>query len=414
MVADRGGELQCQVLSSHGVVLKWAELLCHMVNLAAASAGGSCARWQDAPFISPRPTTLLSPTTIHHAHGLNNPYTFTMASDHGQKTHLQKLAYGCLIKYLQEHENETIEIEILPPAIQPPDGILMQDGLSLGLPKKILVLAYLEARQQFFENNQSADPSLVAGTLQATKIMLLFDPEHITPANFRKRVLRQLEADHGYQTGSPHHKALQQELCFLNSILTSPLHRQSKSPTLWYHRSKVLDSLVAIELQNASNDQASAFWHRELDAVCKSGEQHPKNYHAWQYARRLYQKIETPNIHGEYALRVRDWCCRHPSDISGWSFLMYLLSMIESPSLKQELVQEVVKYAINLRSGHESLWVFIRTVLAQDVPHGEHLASYQLLQAYTKELESTKRPNMARGSVIAALKWIETHASSVE
>lgn len=52
MVADRGGELQCQVLSSHGVVLKWAELLCHMVNLAAARAGGSCARWQDAPFIS--------------------------------------------------------------------------------------------------------------------------------------------------------------------------------------------------------------------------------------------------------------------------------------------------------------------------------------------------------------------------
>ncbi|CAA9964352.1 hypothetical protein PTMSG1_07711 [Pyrenophora teres f. maculata] len=336
-----------------------------------------------------------------------------MTSEHDQKTRLQKVAYTCLSNYLQEHEDETIEIEILPPAIQPPDGILMQDGLSLGVPKKILVLAYLEARQRFFENNQSTDPSLVAGTLQATKIMLLFDPEHITPANFRKRVLSQLEADHGHRSGTPHHKALKQEFCFLNSILTSPLHRQSKSPTLWYHRCKVVDSLMAIELQNASNDQKSVFWRRELDAVCKSGEQHPKNYHAWQYARRLFQKVESPDIHEDYACRVKIWCCKHPSDISGWSFLMYLLARIESLSLKQELVKEVVNYAITLRSEHESLWVFIRTVLAQDVPHGEHLASYQLLQAYTKDLRITERPSTAPVSVTAALHWIENNASSV-
>ncbi|RMZ69479.1 prenyltransferase [Pyrenophora seminiperda CCB06] len=336
-----------------------------------------------------------------------------MTSSHGQRTDPQQVAYECLAKYFQEHENETIEIEILSPAIQPPDGILMQDGLSLGVPKKILVLAYLEARQRFFENNQGADPLVESGTLQATKIMLLFDPEHITPANFRKRVLSQLETDHGYQNGTPYHKALKRELCFLNSILTSPLHRQSKSPTLWYHRSKVIDSLVAIELQSTSNDHRSAFWLRELDAVCKSGEQHPKNYHAWQYARKLIQKIEAPDIHEEYAHRVRTWCCRHPSDISGWSFLMYLLSRIDSLSLRQELVQEVVKYAIALRSGHESLWVFIRTILAQDMPHGEHFVSYQLLQAYTKDLGVTETSNITPGSATAALKWIGTYASLV-
>lgn len=74
----------------------------------------------------------------------------------------QQHVYELLCRYFDEHENEVIEIEILPPAIEPPDGILMQDGSSLGVPKRALALAFLAARQAFFDNkdNSRVDPKV--------------------------------------------------------------------------------------------------------------------------------------------------------------------------------------------------------------------------------------------------------------
>lgn len=74
----------------------------------------------------------------------------------------QQHVYESLSRYFSEHEHEVIEIEILPPAIQPPDGILMQDGSSLGVSKKALALAFLAARQIFFDNksNHPLDPKV--------------------------------------------------------------------------------------------------------------------------------------------------------------------------------------------------------------------------------------------------------------
>jgi hypothetical protein len=74
----------------------------------------------------------------------------------------QKDVYESLSRYFDEHENEVVEIEILPPAIQPTEGVLMQDGTSLGIPKKALVLAFLAARQTFFDNrsNSQLDPKV--------------------------------------------------------------------------------------------------------------------------------------------------------------------------------------------------------------------------------------------------------------
>ncbi|EOA85829.1 hypothetical protein ACJQWK_04168 [Exserohilum turcicum] len=336
-----------------------------------------------------------------------------MDSKVAQTSELQKLAYASLSEYLQKHESEVVSIEILPPGMQPPDGVLMQDGLALGISKKALALAYVEARGQFFANKQSSDPSTTNQTMRATEIILLFDPEHITAANFRKSVLARLEAEHGLTTGNTCHKALRRELCFLDSILTSPLHRQSKSPTLWYHRSRVIDALITIELSNALDDQKAVFWHRELDAVCKSGEQHPKNYHAWQYARRMVQKASSSELNGQFARHVKAWCYRHPSDISGWSFLLYLMPRLGT-SLNQELVSDVLNYAIKLNIESESLWVFIRTALAQDISNANHSETYQRLQAYAEDLRNDKRYSMASETIIGAIKWVKTHSKDVE
>ncbi|CAN9205373.1 unnamed protein product [Alternaria alternata] len=97
-----------------------------------------------------------------------------MAIKDDQSNEFQKLAYKSLSNYFQEHADEVIEIEILPPAIQPPDGITMQDGSSLGIPKKVLALAYVEARHLFFMKDQGTQDLLASSwALQATKIILL-------------------------------------------------------------------------------------------------------------------------------------------------------------------------------------------------------------------------------------------------
>ncbi|CAN9268198.1 unnamed protein product [Alternaria alternata] len=92
-----------------------------------------------------------------------------MAIKDGQSNEFQKLAYKSLSNYFQEHADEVIEIEILPPAIQPPDGITMQDGSSLGIPKKVLALAYVEARHLFFMKDQGTQDLLAK---MSTALML--------------------------------------------------------------------------------------------------------------------------------------------------------------------------------------------------------------------------------------------------
>ncbi|USP76537.1 uncharacterized protein yc1106_03811 [Curvularia clavata] len=331
-----------------------------------------------------------------------------MEPDVPQRSELQKLAYASLTRYFQDHENEVVEIEILPPGVQPPDGVLMHEGLHLGVSKKALVLAFMEARQQFFTNKHSNDPSTIDQTMRATEIMLLFDPEHITAANYRKCELARLKAEHGLHTGNICHTSLQRELRFLNSILTSPLHRQSKSPTLWYHRAYVVDSLISVELAEAANSQKMIFWKKELDAVCKSGEQHPRNYHAWQYARRLVQKARSFDFEEHFARNVKTWCCRHPSDISGWSFLLYLMPQI-ALSLKQELLRDVFNYAVKLDIKNESLWVFMRTALVEDLSSTGHLETYQRLQVHAETLRADKRLSTEYESILHAVQWVETY-----
>lgn len=69
----------------------------------------------------------------------------------------------------------------------------------------------------------------------------------------------------------------------------------------------------------------------------KAGEQHPRNYYAWQYARELFKLVERdldvatrreqePVV--ETLGRVKVWCLLHPRDISGWAFLVWLMERV--------------------------------------------------------------------------------------
>lgn len=329
-----------------------------------------------------------------------------MSHDDTPVAKLQAQAYEALNDYFNAHQKKIIEIEILPPAIEPPDGILMQDGCNLGIPKKILALALIEGRRRFFNNE------LRASKLEATKVILLFDPEHLTAANFRKRWLEELKADTEPKAQLAYRKAVKYEFCFLDSILTSPLHRQSKSPTLWHHRLWLLGLLMPMDKESVPEDARTEFWRKELTTVFKSGERHSKNYYAWQYARRLEERVDGLDATLDFAQRVKLWCCRHPGDISGWSCLLYLVPKVEPPSERQKLVREVLKYAFNLLSEHESMWVFIRLILAHHALQDWRTELVSQLQRYIKEHEGDKEPSAFTTRVAHSLNWITTYGRS--
>lgn len=243
--------------------------------------------------------------------------------------------------------------------------------------------------------------------------MLLFDTEHITAANFRKRRMLALR-----DTGDmlEYQRALHTELCFLDSIFTSPLHRQTKSPTLWYHRSWLLRLIAPLELRSASGKRIATIISAALESVCKSGQRHPTNYYAWQYARRLViasarvaADVDVPFpfdwVVSAFSDKVCAWCFKHPSDISGWSFLLFLLARIEPIDERDEIVEKVLQYASKIRSENESVWYFVRNSLAQPTlleDRGIHIKSLQ------DSLKDCKTESAYSQYVRHSLLWIDT------
>ena len=243
--------------------------------------------------------------------------------------------------------------------------------------------------------------------------MLLFDPEHITAANFRKRRILAL-GDAGDML--TYQKALLSELCFLDSILTSPLHRQTKSPTLWYHRGWLLRLIAVIELNSASGKRIAAIITAALDSVCKSGERHPTNYYAWAYARRLIialdrisDTVEAPFpfdwVVSAFSDRLTAWCFKHPSDTSGWSYLLFLLSKLDPVDERDDIVEKVIRYAAKMKSENESLWVFIRNALAHPTLLEDREARIEQLKACIEDADQTSAYSEY---VRRSLHWIET------
>ncbi|OCK91039.1 uncharacterized protein K441DRAFT_576677 [Cenococcum geophilum 1.58] len=316
-------------------------------------------------------------------------------------------AYDALNDFFKAHENVAVEIEILPSALAPTDALILQDGINIGIPKKVLVQAYLKARTIFFLQDGSSPSKTLA--LEATRIILLFDPEHLTAANFRKKrlVTIQKEVTGGFTNTLT--TAAQQELQFLNSILTSPLHRQSKSPTLWYHRYWLFSNiLLTTTLYDPFNELYDLLVKSEFDAVFKAGEQHPKNYYAWQYARSNRAQLDVQDIVNISATRVKDWCLRHPSDTSGWSFLLFVLGCVGNLPTRKDIISNILDLTFGFRWQHESLWAFIRTALSDPSILADGQAPLvERLYGYEKE-----RDNYTT-SVSTALQWIETNKTTV-
>lgn len=314
-------------------------------------------------------------------------------------------AYDALSSYLEAHHKQIVEVEILDSAIKPQDGLFMEDGLNLGIPKKVSALAFVEARKIFLDNAKNEETHSLA--LQATRVVLLFEPEHLTAANFRKHKLLALKSDTIPAAQLAYRKAIRHEFCFLDSILTSPLHRQSKSPTLWHHRLWLLELFRPSTLELVPEEVRAQFWRAELKSVCKSGERHPNNYYAWQYARRLEERIDGMDATLEFTQTVKDWCCRHPSDTSGWSCLLHLIPKVEPLHTRTTVVREVLGCSLKLQLENESLWVFIRSIVAHQTLQNERLDIYATLKEYEIEVGKKRGSSTLLDRVRHTLEYIK-------
>ena len=245
------------------------------------------------------------------------------------------------------------ELEILPSAypITSADDSILLDERCLAIRQRDLVAAYTIARQQFFANTKgiivsptgledqsdacigtSGDTSQLLNTL----VLLLFAPEHQTAANWRKCRLQHCIA---LLAASDAAAMFHSELRALDSFVTSPLPKHTKSPTLWQHRYWVVSTLASLgvgEFSEAVEPSTTRLpdFTDELRIVLKAADRHFANYVAFDYARRLWALYECSTEprreerllqQGNATDMVLGWCRAHPRDISGWNFLAFLL-----------------------------------------------------------------------------------------
>lgn len=266
----------------------------------------------------------------------------------------------------QDH-GALLEIEILPKShVLESNTFLLQDENALGISKPALIQAFFVARRMLQDHRSGGGPYLSAEHLLAvTSVILTMDPEHLTAANSRKRlIIAQANEDMQLQI-------IRLDKFLVDSLLTSRLHRHTKSPTLWSHRRWLIKTAQSLRVQPDVVDDVKRI-------VMIAGERHPKNYYAWCHARWLTDLIR--NDRGKDSVQdlleaTKLWCFRNHTDISGWSFVSFLLLKLED-TVSIDILDETVKLATSLGWTNESTWVFLRTLAATGATDSE-LASFQ-------------------------------------
>ncbi|KAK6539241.1 hypothetical protein TWF694_009481 [Orbilia ellipsospora] len=321
--------------------------------------------------------------------------------------------FNRIASFFHTHRQDEVQIEILPFYPVPDTHIYVEDAvLAVGIPKSSLWKAFQHARLLFFDSSRSQ-----SDLLSSSLVLILHDPEHITAINARKRLLLSLYPPQTpFPFDSTHHEVTPYtEYTLLTSILTSPLHRHTKSPHLWAHRRWLLTTYPSLKLPPPTPSPTSApsrpstsssstskllrkWCRKEITTILRAASTHPKNYYAWTYLRHLIEVIVptiTPLLHEE----IVSWCIKHTGDISGWTFLAWLwllersqTTFSPSPSpptsysqpttviatvngrRREDVLAErhtqlmmILNYSQNTAPGHESLWVFVREVVTRGV-----------------------------------------------
>ncbi|RFU27800.1 hypothetical protein B7463_g8542, partial [Scytalidium lignicola] len=267
-----------------------------------------------------------------------------------------------------------LEIELLGKSHELPEGLnILHEENSIAIPKMNLVKAFTVARRLFFECVKDSSITRHQDLQDSSAVILLMDPEYLTAANARKKLIQICRSDSNANV----EEVLDREIIFTDSLLTSPLHRHSKSPTLWDHRRWLQETRQSTSIPiNIQQDLRTT--------VLVSAERHPRNYYAWSHMRWLIKTCATRDgyeagsqgaefsdaaqiRHLDILMTVKEWCLRHPSDISGWSFLQFCLllkGLPPEPPIISVIFNEVIDLTVSLKWTDESVWVFLRTIAA--------------------------------------------------
>ncbi|KAL2816118.1 hypothetical protein BJX63DRAFT_147926 [Aspergillus granulosus] len=297
-------------------------------------------------------------------------------------------SYRDLSRIFGNRNGRVLEFEILPPAFGP----FLEDDCSIGITKKYLVQAFVTARKVFFHGFGDSgynSSSLSQGSLEekaandelektiaiASEIILLFDCEHLTACNWRKRRLTAL-ANSSLEDFA---RALDNELSLMTTYLCSPLHRHTKSPTLWQHRQWIQSQLI--QLRKPDYQAAQELLETELSAILRAGERHPRNYYAFSYMRQIHRLLSevgdgethdwSAQLGQSIISSILDWCLAHPTDISGLMFLLYLLGTVPDAALRSSIVTKVARFALDIGWEGESVWTFVDLAVRKFSPVSE-------------------------------------------
>lgn len=320
------------------------------------------------------------------------------ALSNGDPTASYEAISEALTRHGDQH-GELLEIEILGKSHPlEPGTFLLQDGNAIAISKYGLVQAFFVARK-ILQRHLSAETILSSdGLLAVTSVVLLMDPEHLTAANARKR----LAVSAGTNSEGRLLEAIEKDRFFVDSLLTSRLHRHTKSPTLWSHRRWLIETAARRGVQHNVAKSLEK-------VVMVAGQRHPRNYYAWCHARWLTTNISEGQVgHEGRSLEsllplTKRWCFRNHTDISGWSYLCFLLAKLDVAEASSVL-EEAAGLAVSLQWTNESTWVFLRTLAASESMGGKEAKLFQGTRDAL--LQKTGDSEGAR-SLVKAQIWFE-------
>lgn len=307
-------------------------------------------------------------------------------------------AFHELSDVLCQSYDQLLEIELLPPSHEVPgNAVFLQDGNAIAVPKLQLVQAFVLARQKLRELDQAQhcdDPETLLGSLG---VMLLMDPENLTAANTRKRILAEV-----YYADQDKGTALMlREKYFIDSLLTSRLHRHTKSPTLWSHRRWLCGRLCGAGLPiDVAQDLRTV--------IFISAERHPRNYYAWCHARLLVDLVGDPDPDqlNAFVEDTKKWCFGHHSDISGWTFLQFLLARCPENVLVATF-RDTIELTESFRWKNESVWYFLRTLATWGImKHNKHAELHRVMALVRGGAEDDNDTNTFNHTI----RWLQLYS----
>ncbi|KAM7208452.1 hypothetical protein V8F20_001133 [Naviculisporaceae sp. PSN 640] len=309
-------------------------------------------------------------------------------------------AYQAISEVLSSPSHDRLlEIEILGSTHGLPDGVyVLQEGTAVGVSKLGLVMAFLVARKLLAAHLDATSRKSDDELLTATAVILLMDPEYLTAANTRKRIVQRQLLD-GENTAE---RVFIKEKHIIDSLLTSRLHRHTKSPTLWSHRRWLLQTQASLHIPTSVLSDLT-------DVVFVAGERHPRNYYAWCHARFLVGLGDEKMNQHDVLEAVKTWCFKHHTDISGWTFLYYLLNRRKTlgyGAASSLISTQVLKLVESLRLSNESIWVFLRTLAA-----GRHLSDtdYDRFLAVSRDILEKTVDETDKRVLESAVDWCKTY-----